>query len=442
MEGINNLTKGNIRKQLISLSLPLITTSFIMMTYNLTDIAWVGRIGSKAVAAVGACGIIHWIIDSLSLLTKVSSEVTVGNSVGCQNISKAKEYASQNITVSFFMGMLLMFFVISFAENIVSIFLLEDDVSEMAISYLRIVSISIPFYMMTTTMVGVFNGAGNTKTPLYINATGLILNMILDPLFIIYLDFGTDGAAWATMISKIVVFILFTYIIKCKKVLFNNIKFITKLNLSMTSRIIKLGGPVALLNMVYSTINMFLSRIASSHGGHLALQALTTGGQLESLSWYSSQGLSSALSSFVAQNSAVKKYDRVGKSFNFATVISLVIGIFTTIAFVYFGEELFAIFVPEQAAYKSGADYLRISGYSQVMMMFEIVAQGLFYGLNRSVPPAIISISFNCMRIPAAFYLANMFGVDGIWWAIALTSIAKGIISLICTYRIFSRFKK
>lgn len=442
MEGTNNLTKGNIRKQLIVLSLPLITTSFIMMTYNLTDVAWVGRLGSKAVAAVGACGIINWFIDSLSLLTKVASEVTVGNSVGSQNISKAKEYASQNISVSFLVGTLLMFCIMSFTEQIVSIFLLEEEVAKMAVSYLRIVSISIPFYMISTTMVGVFNGAGNTKIPLYVNATGLILNMLLDPLLIIAFDMGTDGAAWATMISKIVVFILFIYIVKGRKVLFSDMKFTAKIDLSIALKIFKLGGPVALLNMVYSTINMLLGRIASFHGGHLALQAQTTGGQLESLTWYSSQGLSSALSSFVAQNSAVNKYDRVVKSFRFSIMIAFVVGALTTIGFVYFGEELFSIFVPEEEAYFAGAEYLRISGYSQLLMMFEIIAQGMLYGLNKTLPPAIISITFNCLRIPTALYLVNVMGTNGIWWAIASTSMIKGVLALLYLWRIFRNIRK
>lgn len=94
-----------------------------------------------------------------------------------------------------------------------------------------------------------------------------------------------------------------------------------------------------------------------------------------------------------------------------------------------YGNELFSVFVPEEAAYRAGGNFLRIDGYSQLFMMLEITMQGVFYGIGRTVPPAIVSIGCNYMRIPAALLLVQTgMGVDAIWWAVSGTTIAKGII--------------
>ncbi|MFA7141051.1 MAG: MATE family efflux transporter, partial [Proteiniphilum sp.] len=88
------------------------------------------------------------------------------------------------------------------------------------------------------------------------------------------------------------------------------------------------------------------------------------------------------------------------------------------------------LFVPEREAYVAGGDYLLILGFSQLFMMLEITTQGLFNGLGKTTPPAIISIVFNTLRIPLAIFLGARIGVTGVWWAISVTSLLKGSILL------------
>ena len=85
MQGTKNLTQGPIKRQLFNLALPIMGTSFIQMAYSITDMAWVGRLGSEAVAAIGAVGILTWMTYSISLLNKVGSEVSVGQCIGARN---------------------------------------------------------------------------------------------------------------------------------------------------------------------------------------------------------------------------------------------------------------------------------------------------------------------------------------------------------------------
>lgn len=107
MQGTKNLTEGPIRKQLFNLAMPIMGTSFIQMAYSLTDMAWVGRLGSESVAAIGAVAILTWMSSSISLLNKVGSEVSVGQSIGAKNTADAHAFASHNITLSLIISICL-----------------------------------------------------------------------------------------------------------------------------------------------------------------------------------------------------------------------------------------------------------------------------------------------------------------------------------------------
>ncbi|WP_277465242.1 MATE family efflux transporter [Parabacteroides sp. PF5-6] len=432
MQGAKNLTQGPITRQLFNLALPIMGTSFIQMAYSLTDMAWVGRLGSESVAAIGAVGILTWMTNSISLITKVGSEVSVGQSIGARDEQSARTFASHNLTlalvISLFWGLLLF----SLAHPIIGLYKLDAAISAQAVNYLRIVSSAFPFIFLAYAFTGIYNGAGMSKIPFYATGCGLIFNMILDPLFIFVFRWGVEGAAWATWVSQGLVCLLLVYQMKVKNRLFGGFSFFTRLKGIYTLRIVKLGLPVALLNTFFAIINLLLGRTASTYGGHIGLMALTAGGQMEAIAWNTSQGFSTGLSAFVAQNYAARENKRVVSAYHTTLKMTAVFGLFCTILFVFFGNALFSLFVPEPEAYAAGGLFLRIDGYSMMFMMLEITMQGLFYGTGRTVPPAVISITFNTLRIPLAIGLAAMgLGIEGVWWAISISSILKGIVIFI-----------
>ena len=431
MQGTKNLTQGPINKQLFNLAMPIMATSFIQMAYNLTDMAWVGRLGSEAVAAIGSVGILTWMSSSISLLNKVGSEVSVGQSIGAKNQEDARNFASHNITIALIISVCWASLLFLFADPIIKVYDLKQNITENAVEYLRIVSTGLPFVFLSAAFTGIYNAAGRSKIPFYISGIGLIMNIILDPIFIFGLNLGTNGAAYATWLSQATVFLIFVYQLRFRDALLGRFPFFTSLKKRYTKRIIRLGFPVAALNTLFAFVNMFLCRTASEQGGHIGLMTFTTGGQIEAITWNTSQGFSTGLSAFVAQNYAAGKLDRVVKSWHTTLWMTGIFGTFCTLLFVFYGNEVFSIFVPEQAAYEAGGVFLRIDGYSQLFMMLEITMQGMFYGIGRTVPPAITSIVCNYLRIPLApFFIQLGMGVEGIWWAVSATTIAKGLILL------------
>ncbi|MDR1646132.1 MAG: MATE family efflux transporter [Tannerellaceae bacterium] len=432
MHGIRDLTQGPIRRQLFNLALPIMGTSFVQMAYNLIDMAWIGRLGSESVAAVGAVGIIVWMTTSLALLGKVGAEVSVGQSIGARNMEDARLFSSHSLTLGLLLSLGWGAALYLFARFIISFYQLEAPITEDAVTFLRILTLGFPFVFLSYAFTGIHNAAGRSRIPFFVNGIGLILNILLDPLFIFVFGWGTAGAACATCLSQGAVCFLFVYHLRRKSRLLGGFPFFIRLRGYYVRRTLRLGLPVALLNILFAFINFCMGRTASHHGGHIGLMTLTAGGQIEALAWNTSQGFSTALSAFTAQNYASGRNDRLRGAYRTTLAMTSLFGIFCTLLFMFWGEEIFSLLVPEREAYLSGGIFLRIEAYSMLFMMLEITMQGLFYGTGRTIPPAVISIGFNLLRIPLAILLSSTsLGLTGVWWSISLTSIAKGITSFL-----------
>ncbi|MGI6073489.1 MAG: MATE family efflux transporter [Fermentimonas sp.] len=428
---IKDLTSGNILKELFSLALPLLAISFIQMTYNLVDIFWIGRLGSEKVAAVGSIGMLMWMMNSVALISKVSAEISIGQSIGARRPDKASIYASHTTTIALILGILFGIIFFLFPNSYVSFYRLDASIQGEAVSYLRIITLGIPFMFLTLNFSGIYVGTGRSNIPFRFNAIGLALNIILDPLLIFGVGpinaLGIEGAALATLISQSVVTILFIIKLKGKNGLLGRFKFIIKPRHSYTLSILKIGLPVAAMNVYFAFINMNLARSASLYGGHLGIMSQTTGGQIEGITWNTSAGFSTTLGSFVAQNYAANKMHRARSAFRITLTIMGILGIIVSLSFMLFGKEIFSLFVPEVDAYTAGGEYLFIMGISQIFMMLEVTSQGYFNGLGRTAPPAIVSMTLNTLRIPLSIILGARIGVNGVWWAISITSIIKGL---------------
>lgn len=431
-EAIRDFTQGSIFKQLIKLAMPIMAVSFIQMTYTMVDIIWIGRLGSKSVAAVGSVGLLMWMMNSFALLSKVSAEVSIGQSIGARRLDKAKIYASHTTTIALIMGVSFAVLFLIFPQTVVSFFKLDTDIHIIAVDYLRLVIIGIPIMFLILNFSGVYIGSGRSDIPFYFNAIGLVINIILDPILIFGLGFfpklGTQGAAVATVFSQAVVLVLFIWHLRSKKGALGNFSFFIKPRKSYTLNILKLGIPVAAMNVYFSIINMNLTRIASIHGGHLGVTSQTTGGQIEGITWNTSQGFATALGSFVAQNYGAGRMERARRAYRYTLIAMTTLGIIVTWAFMFHGNDIFSIFIPEREAWLAGGNYLYIMAFSQIFMMLELTTQGMFNGLGRTSPPAIISIIFNTIRIPLAILLAKPMGINGVWWAISISSFFKGIV--------------
>lgn len=440
-----NLTHGKISTTLTRLAIPIMGTSFVQMTYNITDMFWVGRLGSNSLAAVGTAGFFSWFAFSLILLSKVGAEVFVAQHLGRNDEEGAQNYARSAIHLNLILAAGYGLLLLLFREHLIAFFNLGDaNVIEMAVGYLTIVASGILFMFINPVLTSIFNGSGNSKTPFMINLVGLGTNMILDPLFIRGFGpipaLGVYGAALATILAQLLVTGIFIFIMATSRDPFFKINIFRKPDISRIRNIIKLGFPVGIQNGLFSIIGMVIARIISVYGpGAIAAQKL--GSQIESITWMTANGYSTAISAFVGQNYGAQKYERIMKGYAAGLRLMSIIGVATTLFLYFFAEQLFGIFVSEPETIAMGASYLMIIAFSQWFSTLEISNQGAFNGLGKTIYPSVVGITFNVLRIPMAYYFSRNLGLglDGVWWAITISSVFKGVVLFAFFYFIVIR---
>ncbi|WP_253199492.1 MATE family efflux transporter [Clostridium tagluense] len=178
---------------------------------------------------------------------------------------------------------------------------------------------------------------------------------------------------------------------------------------------------------VFTVIGMIIARILSQWGSTpIAVQSV--GSQIESITWMTAGGFQTALSAFVGQNFGAKKWDRIYKGYFISLAIISIIGTITSCLLIFFPSPIFSIFISEKAVIKDGIVYLRILGVSQLFMCIEMTTAGAFNGLGRTMPPSIVGIVLNVLRIPGALLLSMFLGLSGVWWSISISSMLKGLI--------------
>ncbi len=429
-----DLTQGNITSKLIALSLPIMGTSFIQMAYNMTDMIWIGKIGSDAVAAVGTAGFFTWLAMAFIMISKVGAEIKVAQSVGQKDFKSAKAYIISALQINVVFAILYGVFLAVFCDSLLGFFKLGDEtIIQMAKTYLMVMVMGMIPYFANPVFTSIFNGMGDSKTPFVVNTVGLVINIIFDPLLILGFGpipaMGVLGAALATVGSQVIVSICFLVIILKRNISYLSINIFQKVDLAAVKMLWIIGLPAAVQSGLFTLFSMVIGRIVAEWGA-VPIAVQKVGSQIEAISWMTAGGLSTALGSFVGQNYGASEYDRIEKGFKMSMLLGLGLGVFSTVLLVGFGEQIFKVFIDEPEAIAGGAVYLRILGYSQLFMCVEIIVTGLFNGLGRTYIPSAIGIVLTGLRIPAAYLLSrgDLLGIDGVWWSISISSVFKGIV--------------
>ena len=437
MEG--NLTKGPILKTLTKLAIPIMASSFLGTLYNITDMAWIGLLGSKAVAGVGVGGMFTWLSQGLAAMARMGGQVQVAQCIGRGERDRAHGFAQAAVQLATLMGMAYAVISLLFTRQMVAFFQLTDpEAQTAALSYTKIACGLIVFSFLTLTMTGLYTAQGDSKTPFLANLIGLITNMILDPVLILgpgpFPKLGVVGAAIATVTAQAIVMMMMILgvIIQKKENVLKGIRLTAKIPKEYLSGLCRIGIPTAIQGMAYCAISMVLTRMVSAYGAE-AVATQRVGGQIESISWNTADGFAAALNAFIAQNYGAGKMDRVRKGYRASLWTVGIWGLLISFVFICFPQAIADIFFHEPKAVATAVGYLVIIGFSEAFMCVELTTVGALSGLGRTRLCSIISIAFTSARIPLAIILGGLIGLSGIWWALSITSIIKGII-FTCTF--------
>ena len=381
-------------------------------------------------------------------LARMGGQVQVAQHIGRREQEEAHGYAQAAVQMAALLGILFAAVVLILLKPLIGFFKLEDaEALAAAFSYTKIACGLIVFSFLSLTLTGLYTAQGDSKTPFAANLVGLAVNMILDPVLILgpgpFPRLGVTGAAIATVTAQFIVMsiLVMRILVTKKENVLKGIQLFEKIPLKYARGICKIGIPTALQGMAYCMISMVLTRMVSGFGAE-AIATQRVGGQIESVSWNTADGFGAALNAFIGQNYGAGKMDRVKKGYRASLITVGVWGLFITLLFVCFPEQISGVFFHEPTAIATAVGYMIIIGYSEAFMSVELMTVGALSGLGKTPLCSVISITLTSARIPLAILLSGTaLGLLGIWWALTATSVVKGIVFVMAFYWITARMR-
>lgn len=431
-----DLTSGPIFQTLAELALPIMASSLLGTAYNITDMAWIGLLGSKTVAGVGVGGMYVWLSQGLVALPRMGGQVNTAQACGRKDYDEARSYAASALQITILFGVIFAAVCLLFLDPLIGFFNLTDpEAYEAAKVYMLITCGLIIFSFLNLTLTGLFTAQGDSRSPLMANLLGLVGNMILDPLLILgvgpFPRLETVGAAVATVTAQVLVFAVLAFRIFTSRLepnVLRGVKLFSRHSGKFYKNIFRIGFPTSIQSMIYCMISMVLTRMVSAFGA-AAIATQRVGGQIESVSWNTADGFAAALNAFTAQNYGAGKHDRIRHGYRISFGILAVWGLIITVAFVFLPKPIAGLFFHDAESLSIAVNYLIIIGFSEGFMAIELMTIGALSGLGLTKLCSIISILLTGARIPLALVLSHTgMGLSGIWWALSLTSIVKGIV--------------
>ncbi len=443
MSSKKDLTQGSILKALVFLSIPLISTNILQTAYNLTDTFWVGRLGSKAIAAVSLSFPIIFIMISLGVGMAVAGSILSAHEKGAKNHEKLNHIATQTLVGILVISTFLSAIGYIFTPYLISFMHIEPAVYQEAVAYLKISFLGLVPLFIFSVFQSLMRSIGEVKLPFYIVLSTVLLNLVLDPLFIFgYKDVmppnGVKGAAIASVGTQILAMLISVYyLIKGNKGIQINLSDY-KPDKKMIFKMFKLGFPVSIEQISRST-GIFVMILLVTGFGTLALASYGIGSRVLSFIIIPAFGLGMATSTLIGQNIGANKPDRVKKTVRLSLLIAFGVMSFLGIIFFFFAENIARVFIPhEPETIKESGFFIKNIAVSFGFLGVLIVLVGAFRGAGKTLTSMLLTIfSVWIFRFPLAYLLSHFTNlkVNGIWLSYPATNIATALIGLFLLYK-------
>jgi putative MATE family efflux protein len=439
-------TSGNLNRQIIRLAWPVFFQNLgRSLAVAILDSYWIGKISSEHLAALAVGTFLSWGAFALGELVPIGTNALVSQAIGAKDEDSARHIGTLNLVNSVIWGLLIASIMIPLLPVLYGFTNLDTPKAILANEYLFPILVLLPALILFESGSAIFRGHGNTKTPFRLLLVVFSLKIVLSPLLIFTFNFGMRGASIATMVSYGSVFLIELVLLKKRGFItsvqkkFTSIIKDVKYNWKVTKETIKIGLPLSLEGLAFSFIYIFVSRYVADFGT-TGLAALGIGHRSEAIPYQVGEAFAVTASIVVGQNIGAGNIERANKGAWRVLYLSWIpMAIYGVVLF-FFPAQIAGIFTTDQAVIETAKVYNMIAAFSIFFAMSEQIFSGAFAGAGNSLPPLAIYLPVTAMRIPLAAILAPIYGMNGIWIAIFMTSMAKGI--LIAIWWSLGRWKK
>jgi putative MATE family efflux protein len=431
------ILEGNLFQAILTLAVPVMINSFIQSMYNLTDTFWLGKIGTDSQAAITLVSPVQNILINFGAGITTAGSILISQYLGARQDEEANKMANHICICSLIFAVLCAIICWLITPFIVGWLGADGDIYRFGISYLRIVVLDLPFLFMINLFTSVKQSQGDTVKPMLLNLLGVCINLILDPLFLIYFRWGIAGAATATLLAKIPSAVIAIVALSGSKQLvrlnFKGFKFESSKMVS----ILKIGLPTAIGGSTMQLGFLLMTKNVNAYGTK-ATTAYGIGNKINSIITLPANGIGSALSTIVGQNFGANNLKRADKAFHYAlrmgAIFLFVFG--TILSRRFIAEPMVRFFTSDEEVVPLATEFLSIMALCCWNNAFYNVTQGLFQGCGHTMITMAVDASriwvFRFLTLWVCSSVLHM-GVESVWYAVVVSNATSALI-LYCLY--------
>ena len=434
---------ANPSKSLWTLAIPIIAGMGIQTLYSIVDMIFIGRLSGSAIAAVAFNFPIFFFVMGITFGLGSGVTASIARFIGSEDKVNADNAAEHAILIALLISALLTTVGLLYGKQILIKIGCTAEVLPQAWEYLKVSCYGLSFGVFSGFFRSILAGEGDMKFPMILAGFGTILNIILDPIFIFTLGFGVAGAAWATTISQLIVFVIFVFMLFVKDHAY--VKFQLRdfsLSKYILIDIIKVGLPASVSMIVMSAGQLIFNRILATFSTD-AVAAYQVGGRIDMVVFLPIFGIASALTTMVGMYYGANEIDKIRYITKYGISRAFIITSIGSILLYIFAPVIISVFTNEIVIRNIAVDYLRV-----ISLLFPFISIGLtigriLQGIGLGMPSLIITtIRVIGVAGPLAYYFIYILNkpVEWMWYAMFISGIMATMISVIWLKVAFRKF--
>jgi len=426
------ILSGNLFKAILMLAVPVMINSFIQSMYNLTDTYWLGRIGTENQSAITLVSPFQNILINFGNGITTAGAILISQYLGAKEDEQANSMANHICITALGFSIICAAFCWIISPSLVHWLGATGVIYNYGLRYIRIVVLDLPFLFSINLFTSIKQAQGDTVKPMLLNLFGVIINLLLDPLFLIVWDWGIGGAALATLLAKIPCAIIAIWVLtrpnQLVRINFKGFRFES----SKVSSIIKIGLPTAIGGSTMQLGFLLMTKNVNDYG-FVETSAYGIGNKINSIITMPANGIGSAISTIVGQNMGANNKERADKAFHYAlrigAIFLFVFGMFLSRRFVC--EPMVRFFSSDDRVIPLATDFLSLMAFWCWSNAFYNVTQGLFQGSGHTMITMIVDASriwvFRFLTLWFCSHILKM-GVESVWYAVVVSNGTSAVI--------------
>lgn len=422
---------------LIKTAIPTMIGMLVSIIYNLTDTFWIGRLNNKSMtAAIGIAYSFFSLMQAVGFWFGYGSGNVMSNRLGAKKEKEAQTVSSTGVVISIATGVAIMLCSYAFINPLVNALggNVSADLSNYTTAYLKILIAAIPFLLYGVTLYNQMRLCGNVKDGMLGLASGMLLNIVLDPVFIIFLKMGIIGAGAATWIGEIVASAVLTVLsFKHGNIEVSLVRF--KLSRENIYHILAGGAPNFSRQAITSIAAVLLNKTVSVYGESM-IAAVTIATRVSALIYFLMIGFSQGFQPICAMNYGAKKYDRVDKAFRLTVIIGSCFMALGALVMFFMAGRLIGVFSGDSQVLEDGILLIKFQCLSLPFLAYYAVSSMYMQNIGRYLDSLIISVSKQgIFFIPLLFILPAICGKKGIYMLQPMADMFSFLLALLIIHR-------